>query len=395
MAHQRDNPTWQLQEDAKREVRLTCWCGLKAWNSETARADGVRPGYCSVDHQAAWPQWGPPPGQQWYRTFLCADGASMVANRQPCSRKCGRAARQGHRVCCASCGSGHEPACNAEWAQVRAVGGYGRLTAACNHTEAAAPPAAACSKCGQRKPYALDGWCGVCLFGAELAQEAVEPCAAGGAVRVYCSHHLTLRSQQVEQEWLPASSQKKASRPPFNTRYLTPPAEPDVETYDMPSFGVALPRQILAIFERPEMRSTLAKLRVPEPVQTLNAVVQSKLSKVEELCEFLRWQAASDPGVDLQAVGRMHAFATRVRQLTPEEVKTPEDWTKLVDGLVHRDYSGRWAETRLLHTQNVMLIFGFSVETQRKYAATALVNDASQTWAQYLRDQHPAGPTRA
>ena len=433
--HQHQLPTWQTREDARRRVRLTCWCGAKAWNSITRNADGVRPGYCCEDHKATFPQWGPPPGQQWYRTYLSADGSQMVEDRRPCSLRCGRAARNGQDVCCARCGTqGHEAACDAEWQQVRAVGGYGRLSAAgasarkadpgqpdrgtqpprqneAAKTEAADPPPPRqdgpakteaadpppppaqeprlCNKCGQRGPYAHGKPCGVCLFGAEIQPEAVEACAADGTSRVYCSHHLTRRSQQAEQEWLRrVSAHKKASRPPFNTRYLAPPAaEPNVETYNVPSFGLKLPRLVQSIFEKTAVRSTLAHLGVPVPVESLNELVQGKLSKVEELCDFLRWQVQTDPGINLEAVQRMYTFATRVRLLTPEEAKTPEDWTALVDGLVHRDYCGRWGETRLLHVKNVMLIFGFSADTQRRYAATALQNDPSQTWGQYLCDQ--------
>lgn len=109
-------------------TKFRCWCWRLSWNYASSRADGAQPGYCCVDHQQKFPQWGPMPGgQDWYRTYLQADGVAMFENRKPCANHCGRAHTKDSTLCCGHCTKGssaHSDECAKEWTDVRALGGY-------------------------------------------------------------------------------------------------------------------------------------------------------------------------------------------------------------------------------------------------------------------------------
>lgn len=144
-----------------------------------------------MQHSQEFPQWGPPPGQEWYRTYLAAAGDGMVADRRPCPNLCGRAASSDPSLgrCCADCtrgGAAHCGTCTAEWMEVRRLGGYCRLpqssVAPAQASSEVEPMATLCRQgCGRPAAAGFSSCCRTCERSPGIHGQRCNACAMAAA----------------------------------------------------------------------------------------------------------------------------------------------------------------------------------------------------------------------
>lgn len=181
-----------------------------------------------------------------------------------------------------------------------------------------------------------------------ISQSPVAMSLRRGERRMFLCHQQTLEATRVRAEWLKGEADSvRASCPPFNTRFEVE-LPPNTQVLNIATFGVRLPRVIMALFESEEMRAFSEKRKIPIPPYALDTFVQKKMPKVLDLAAEARKVGANSAAVD-----KLEAFCKEFQQLNAKTIPGPVQFKDFVE----RHVPAGWEDQ--LHFDHVLpVLFG-------------------------------------
>jgi hypothetical protein len=177
---------------------------------------------------------------------------------------------------------------------------------------------------------------------------------------LFQSHQQTKVAYDVWHRWLRGREPEslKVSLPPFNVP-KTITLLPMTKSYNVPTFGVMIPKAIMPLFESEAIKAMAEELSIRIPQYTLDSFVQKKMFKVKILV-----QAARDLGGWDEQADRLERFATAFENLAVTEINGPDEWKRFVEQHVAAGWESR------LHFDHVLQNFGFDDDVAKKLRGT-------------------------
>lgn len=184
----------------------------------------------------------------------------------------------------------------------------------------------------------------------------------GVTIRFFTSHQHTNTANARIASWLESFeacvASAKASVPPFNTR-LNVDLRPGTVCFNLPTYGVRLPRAVMSIFDIQPLIELSQELGIPIPRYSLDTFVQKKMAKVMDLVDAASNRVDCASGQNQLAVQRLRAFVEEFRELkSGVTIKSPEDFCRFVEQHVPPGWEDRLHFDHLLSSN-----FGFEEQT--------------------------------
>ena len=178
-------------------------------------------------------------------------------------------------------------------------------------------------------------------------------------MKLFQSHQQTSGAFEEWRPWLRGREPEslKVSFPPFNDRGLK--LLPMTKKYNVPNFGVMIPKAVTPLFEGDEIKALATELNIHIPQYMLDSFVQKKMFKVKVLV-----QAARDLGGCDEQADRLERFATAFENLAVDEIRGPDEWKRFVEGHVAAGWESR------LHFDHVLQNFGFDDDAAKRLRGT-------------------------
>ena len=173
-------------------------------------------------------------------------------------------------------------------------------------------------------------------------------------------HQQTKVAYDVWHRWLRGREPEslKVSLPPFNVPKTITLLLMN-KSYNVPTFGVMIPKAIMPLFESEAIKAMAEELSIRIPQYTLDSFVQKKMFKVKILV-----QAARDLGGWDEQADRLERFATAFENLAVTEINGPDEWKRFVEQHVAAGWESR------LHFDHVLQNFGFDDDVAKKLRGT-------------------------
>jgi len=188
-------------------------------------------------------------------------------------------------------------------------------------------------------------------------------------VVLFQSHQQTGGAYNEWHRWLRGREPEslKVSLPPFNVP-KTITLLPMTKSYNVPTFGVMIPKAIMPLFESEEIKAMAKELNIRIPKYMLDVFVQTKMFKVKILA-----QAARDLGGWEEQADRLERFATAFENLAVAEVPGPDEWKRFVEQHVAEGWESR------LHFDHVLQNFGFDDDAAKQLRGTKYAETDGKT----------------
>jgi hypothetical protein len=197
----------------------------------------------------------------------------------------------------------------------------------------------------------------------------------GVTMRLFTSHQHTIKANDEIRKWMKEFGSEfgsteplsvKASVPPFNVRLKAQLLDGLVE-FNIPSYGVRLPRAIMKLFDSEGFKSLAAELQIPVPYYAMDTFVQKKMKKVLDMVDVASKRPDCSSGKNQEAVEKLRAFATEFKDLKGGvDIKSPEDFMAWVE----KHCPPGW-EDRLHFDHLLPANFGFEEQTANELRQTA------------------------
>jgi len=177
---------------------------------------------------------------------------------------------------------------------------------------------------------------------------------------LFQSHQQTKIAYDAWHRWLRGREPEslKVSLPPFNEP-KTIKLLPMTKSYNLPNFGLMIPKAVMALFESDEIKALAKELNIRIPKYQLDSFVQKKMWKVKVLVK-----AARDLGGWDEQADRLERFATAFENLGVDEIRGPDEWKRFVEGHVAAGWESR------LHFDHVLQNFGFDDDAAKQLRGT-------------------------
>ena len=160
-----------------------------------------------------------------------------------------------------------------------------------------------------------------------------EPPATREKVDVFACNQQTLYAQQQTSLWLALKEANwKISMPPFNRPQAGMHLKLPGKEYELPVYGLRIPKAIMALFEMDGVKQLADQIRVSLPTYTISKAVQAKMHKVHTLVAEARKRDDCKTGRNAEAVLRLERFATEFAALSASSITSPEAWDQWVSG---------------------------------------------------------------
>lgn len=175
--------------------------------------------------------------------------------------------------------------------------------------------------------------------------------------RLFLCHQHTAQAVEKRNEWMdnrvPQDNQCRVSTPPFNMR-LKIDLPKGAVSLNVATFGVRLPRAIMALFEPEDIKTFAKERKIPIPPYKLDSFVQRKMPKVMDMMEA----AKKHPlyiGDNVAAVSKVEAFCADFKGLSDKTITGP----KAFQDVVEKHCPPGWEDN--LHFDHVLpFCFGFT-----------------------------------
>ena len=176
-------------------------------------------------------------------------------------------------------------------------------------------------------------------------------------MKLFQSHQQTRNAFEEWSRWLGGRQPEslKVSFPPFNDRGESARMLPMTKKYNVPNFGVMIPKAVMPLFESDEIKALATELNIRIPKYMLDSFVQKKMWKVKVLVK-----AARDLGGWDEQADRLERFATAFENLAVDEIRGPDEWKRFVEGHVAEGWESR------LHFDHVLQNFGFDDDAAKQ-----------------------------
>ena len=193
-------------------------------------------------------------------------------------------------------------------------------------------------------------------------------------VILFQSHQQTSIAYDEWHRWLRGREPEslKVSLPPFNVPQTITMSynlnKSMTKSYNVPTFGVLIPKAIMPLFESEEIKAMAKELNITIPKYMLDVFVQKKMFKVKILV-----QAARDLGGWEEQADKLERFATAFENLAVAEVPGPDEWKSFVEQHVAEGWESR------LHFDHVLQNFGFDDDAAKKLRGTKYAETDGKT----------------
>jgi len=193
-------------------------------------------------------------------------------------------------------------------------------------------------------------------------------------VILFQSHQQTSIAYDEWHRWLRGREPEslKVSLPPFNVPQTITMSynlnKSMTKSYNVPTFGVMIPKAIMPLFESEEIKAMAKELNITIPKYMLDVFVQKKMFKVKILV-----QAARDLGGWEEQADKLERFATAFENLAVAEVPGPDEWKSFVEQHVAEGWESR------LHFDHVLQNFGFDDDAAKKLRGTKYAETDGKT----------------
>jgi len=173
--------------------------------------------------------------------------------------------------------------------------------------------------------------------------------------RVFTCMQITTKSVEMIAAWAHGNCVVKASVPEFNRHSHVDPPQGAV-LYNLPCFGVRIPRAIMRVFDVAGVRALSDELGIPIPRCELDTFVQKKMKNVLAMVEFAKRREDCASGANQLALEKLKKFAEAFRE--PPGIASDDAFSEFVHQYVPSGWEDRLHFSRIL-TDN----FGLDAET--------------------------------
>ena len=186
---------------------------------------------------------------------------------------------------------------------------------------------------------------------------------------MFATNQQTYYAMQQTRLWLALKEVEswKISMPPFNRPQAGMQLDENSHLYNVPVFGLRIPKALMALFDMQGVKDLAGELGVKLPTYTISKAVQDKMYKVRLLVSKARERSDCQAGQNADAVGRLEGFLDGFVQLRASDIAGPEAWVEWVcTYTVARDWTARLEFSALLSN------FGFDERAAKALQITEI-----------------------